>query len=763
METYLFIVIILLVIAAIDLMVGVANDAVNFLSSSIGAKAASLKVILIVASLGVLFGVTFSSGMMEIARSGVIHPEHFLIGELMAIFFAVMITDILLLDLFNTFGLPTSTTVSIVSELFGAGVALAIIKLTQQGQDFSHLSEYINVSKVFAIFTGIFLSIVAAFLVGSLVQFISRAIFTFDYKSRIKRYGALWGSLALTLISYFILIKGAKGASFISIETMNLIQDQAWIIMLFSFVFWAIVLHLLIQFTKVNILKVIVLAGTFALAMAFAANDLVNFIGVPLAALSTYTIALSSADPLSITMEALKEPVQANTLILLLAGAIMVATLVLSHKARSVTKTTLLLGRQDEGYERFESLPASRAIVRMVLTINDFFQKLIPESWKAKISQRLDVSKYQPEPTKEGEEAPSFDLVRAAVNLMVAAGLISFGTSLKLPLSTTYVAFIVAMATALPDKAWGRESAVFRVSGVLTVIGGWLFTAFIAASVACAIAFAVYFGEFPVILGFVLLSAFAFWRTNKLFKKRTEVMDKAEKSLNQIVDSPQNLLQVIFKKISEPMKEMDVLFSKNFSSLFDHKLSESTKINKKTHTLLKHIDYTIQEVMTLLRKAKTKDLDFGHKYGQAFGALHDMSLSLDHISSQCRIFIDNNHKPFIDEEKQELKDLITLANKIIHNSVSCLEMMKFNNLNELTTTEKELNEKMQRYLKRQIKRASKHSKTTKRSILFINLLEATRNISRNAVVITTLCYDIQRDFETNNEEKTEPKQKILPE
>ncbi len=762
MEIYLVVLIVLIITAIVDLVVGVSNDAVNFLSSSVGSKAAPMRVIMIVASAGIMLGVTFSSGMMEIARNGVIYPEHYLMTELMYIFFAIMISDVLVINLFNTFGLPTSTTVSIVSELTGAGFALAVIRLTQSGQDFSHIAEYLNLSKVFVIFTAIFVSIIVSFIFGVIVQFISRVIFTFDYKTRIKRYGAVWGAFALTFISYFILIKGAKGASFLSESTVLWIKDNTILILGTNFILWAFALHTLLLLTKFNIFKFIVLIGTFALAMSFAANDLVNFIGVPLAALSTYTIAAASPDPMNLTMEALNHPLKTNTLILLFAGAVMVVTLFISQKARSVTKTTLLLGRQDEGYERFESLPASRAIVRMVLSASDFVQRITPESWKKNLADRLDVTKYQPEKIKVGEEQASFDLIRAAVNLMVAATLIALGTSFKLPLSTTYVTFIVAMATALPDKAWGRESAVYRVSGVLTVIGGWLITAFIAGSLSFSIAFAVYYGGFPVVIGLVLVAIFIFYRTDKLFKRRKAKMIKEEERLADKEITSVNLLSEVFYKIANLMLEMKSLFSKNFNSLFEHKLSHSAKVNKSTHILLLQIDFSIHEIMLMIRNSKPKNMDLGHKYGQTFGALHDMALSLDHIAQQCKIFIDNNHKPFVEEEAQEITELTEIANNILRLAISSLQTLQFTNNNELNSLEKVLGEKLQKYLKHQIKRASKYSKNSKRSILFINLLEAIRNISRNAVVITTLCCEIQREYNAKDD-SPETGQKILPE
>ncbi|MBN2122917.1 MAG: inorganic phosphate transporter, partial [Deltaproteobacteria bacterium] len=424
MDFYLFAVFILVLLAVSDLIVGVSNDAVNFLNSSIGSKVAPRYVIMIIASLGILVGVTFSSGMMEVARKGIFHPRFFLMQEIMIIFMAVMLTDILLLDLFNTFGFPTSTTVSIVFELLGAAVAVSTMKLLEIGGDLFTLANYINTEKVLAIISGILLSVVIAFTLGALVQFITRTIFTFDYQSRLKRYGGLWGGVALSMIIYFILIKGAKGTSFMTPQTVAWIETHTGSVLLVSFVFSACLLQLLMIFTKVNILRPVVLIGTFALAMAFAANDLVNFVGVPLAGLSAYRIAQASGKPLEILMEALQAPVQTNTLFLLLAGGVMVGTLWISKKARSVTETEIKLGQQDEGIERFGSSQLSRTIVRMVAALFDQTAKVIPKRWRARIARRLDPKQYNPRLSWKGVP-PSFDLLRASVNLMVASAVVS--------------------------------------------------------------------------------------------------------------------------------------------------------------------------------------------------------------------------------------------------------------------------------------------------------------------------------------------------
>ncbi|MEJ2289833.1 MAG: inorganic phosphate transporter [Deinococcales bacterium] len=447
MDFFHIAILILFGLALSDLIVGVSNDAVNFLSSSIGSKVASRHVIMIVASLGILAGVTFSSGMMEVARKGIFNPQFFTMPELMIVFLAVMLTDILLLDLYNTFGLPTSTTVSIVFELLGAAVAVSLLKLYAIGDSFGRVVEYINTGQALASIFGILLSVVVAFVAGAVVQYVSRIVLTFDYEKRLRRYGAGWGGAALSAITYFILVKGAKGASFITAEALDWIGSHTVFLLVGSFLVSALFLQLLLSLTRVNILKLIILVGTFALAMAFAANDLVNFIGVPLAGLSSFQVATAAADPLTTTMEALRQPVRGNTMILLIAGAVMVVTLWVSRKARSVTQTTVQLGRQEEGFERFEATVLSQTIVRFVSTLLATTSRVFPNSVRRLVRRRFDRSHHRPTPDADAA-VPSFDLVRAAVNLVVAAALISLATSFKLPLSTTYVTFMVAMGAS---------------------------------------------------------------------------------------------------------------------------------------------------------------------------------------------------------------------------------------------------------------------------------------------------------------------------
>ncbi|NQU85257.1 MAG: inorganic phosphate transporter, partial [Mariniphaga sp.] len=473
---YLILVVILFALAISDLIVGVSNDAVNFLNSAIGSKAARKWVIYTVASLGVLVGATFSSGMMEVARKGIFHPDMFVFSEIMVIFLAVMITDIILLDTFNTFGLPTSTTVSIVFELLGAAVAVSLVKIYSSDGSLVELAKYINSGKALAIITGILLSVFVAFVVGAIIQYLSRLMFSFRYQKNLKYFAGFFGGLAIASITYFMIIKGAKGASFMKAETVAFLKNNMLEILIYSLIGWTILLQLLYWLFKIDIPKIIVLVGTFALAMAFAGNDLVNFIGVPLAGFESFkawsTQAISSPDEFQMTI--LTGKVGTPTYMLLIAGLVMIITLITSRKARSVVATTLDLSRQNEGEERFQSSLFSRLVVRNTINVNKKFKRLMPGNVNRFLENRFQA--IQDFTASNDPDKPAFDKIRASVNLIVASILISLGTSLKLPLSTTYVTFMVAMGTSLSDRAWDRESAVYRISGVFTVISGWFLT-----------------------------------------------------------------------------------------------------------------------------------------------------------------------------------------------------------------------------------------------------------------------------------------------
>ena len=507
----------LFLLAVLDLSIGVSNDAVNFLNSAIGSRVTSRRVILIVAGFGVLVGSLLSSGIMEVARKGIFNPEFFTFADVMVVFLAVMLADVLLLDMFNTFGLPTSTTVSIVFELLGAAVAVAFLALL--GTDGGSVVDYVNVERAILIISGIGLSVVVAFVLGTMVQFLSRMLFTFQQNNHSDGIRIAWSAIAFTVISYFLILKGLKGAAFITDTTYAYIYANALWVTLGSLFFWSVVMWVLNRL-GVDLLAIAVLGGTFSLALAFASNDLVNFIGVPLAGLSSYQEwSASGLAPDTMTMEALKEPVRGNTLILAGAGAVMVTTLWFSSKARSVTQTEVNLARQDEGAERFRPGPVSRSIVRTFIATGETAMEAVPRQWRTIIAERFAREKAQ----TFDLDRPAFDKLRASVNLTVASILIVFATSLKLPLSTTFVSFMVAMGTSLADRAWGRDAAVYRIAGVFSVIGGWLVTAIAAFLLAGTFAVLIRsFGVYAIAI-LVTLAAFALVHTYRYHKRRSQM------------------------------------------------------------------------------------------------------------------------------------------------------------------------------------------------------------------------------------------------
>ena len=509
---YLGIVIFLFLLAIFDLTVGVSNDAVNFLNSAIGAKAASFKTIILIAAAGIFCGATMSNGMMEIARHGIFRPEAFHFNELMCIFLAVMVTDVVLLDIFNTLGMPTSTTVSMVFELLGGTFALAMLKIAA-GPESLTFAELLNTEKALTVILGIFLSVAIAFFFGTLVQYLSRIIFTFNYTTKLKWTIGLFGGIAVTAIIYFMLIKGIKDASFMTDAHKLWVKDNTLTIVGGCFVFFTVLMQIL-HWCKVNVFKVIVLLGTFALAMAFAGNDLVNFVGVPLAGFSSYTDFMANGNGVAndYLMGALNEPAKTPFIFLFLSGVIMVISLITSKKAQNVIKTSVDLSRQDDGNEMFGSSAIARSLVRSMTTLGNNISKIIPEKVKVWLDSRFNKDEAIL------ANGAAFDLVRASVNLVLAGLLIALGTSLKLPLSTTYVAFMVAMGSSLADRAWGRESAVFRVTGVLSVIGGWFITAGAAFIICFFVTMIMYFGGMTAMVIMIGVAAFILIRSNNKYR-----------------------------------------------------------------------------------------------------------------------------------------------------------------------------------------------------------------------------------------------------
>lgn len=743
---YLIIIVILFALAISDLIVGVSNDAVNFLNSAIGSKAAPFRIIIAVAALGVLVGATFSSGMMEVARKGIFHPDMFHFNEIMIIFLAVMFTDILLLDLFNTFGLPTSTTVSIVFELLGSAVAVAVVKITRAAEGLANLSLYINSDRALAIITGIFISIVISFTVGAIIQWFVRLMFSFNSKRSINFWGGLWGGISIAAISYFMLIKGAKGASFMSESTVDWIHENSFRIILFSFLIGGIIFQLLINIAKVNVLKIIVLIGTFALAMAFAGNDLVNFIGVPLAGYESFTAFHGSgADPSSFPMEILKEPVKTPTFFLLIAGLIMAVTLRFSSKSKSVTATTIDLSRQNEGTERFTSSAFARWLVRIVMDISLFFRRITPAPIQNFIDSRFDESVMRKKDRKK-HEILAFDLVRASVNLVVAAILISIGTSLKLPLSTTYVTFMVAMGTSLSDKAWGRESAVYRITGVFAVVGGWFLTAISAFSVAFLIAIIIDFGGMVAIITMAVLVVFIVVRTHIYHKKRQKAEKKAFST--EKIDAAD-----IIENCNDTVRSILANVSKNYYLALLNFNKEKRKgllaVKKETKEILKETKALKQTVHLTIDQLSEDDIETGHYYVEVLDYLKETSNCLTFIVNPLFNHIDNNHRPLDKKESEELGKFNDKMSEFFNFALTILKQQKPGNFSDLKKLRDEMIEESNTIRKSVIKSIKNDGKKTKVTLLLLDVLTE----SKNMVMFVTNVIQAQREFTVSGKGK----------
>lgn len=719
-EFYLVAIVLLLAFAVFDLVVGVSNDAVNFLNSAVGSRAAPRRIIMIIASLGILTGVLFSGGMMEVARKGIFHPQLFTMPELVTIFLGVMLTDIILLDFFNTFGLPTSTTVSIVFELLGAAVAVSLLKIFSAGAAFGDLVQYINTSKALAIIMGILLSVVIAFLCGAVVQFLTRLVFTFDYTKKMKRYGALWSGIAMATITYFILVKGAKSASFISAESGAWIKDNAWLLMAGIFAISVVIFHLLLL-RGVNILKPVVLIGTFALALAFAANDLVNFIGVPIAGLHAYQAAQATAEPLTVTMEALAGKVPSGSWLLLLAGGVMVGTLWVSRKARTVTETEVNLGRQEEGEERFGSTALSRLIVRMGIDLGKGVNRFIPAACRRFIDRRMRSTRSETD--ADDANRPSFDLLRASVNLMVASAIVSYATSYKLPLSTTYVTFMVAMGTSFSDLAWGRESAVYRVTGVLTVISGWFMTAFMAFSVAAIFASIVHFGGAYGLGALLVLAGFILWRSHRTHSER--VRDKQEHdaiyNLKHVKDTGK-VIAASFEQVGillgEVRKSLDLtleaLFANNIYGL-EKERNRSKRIQRWTNILCANIF----KAMRLLQKT---DVQRPLRYAQTIRRLQKLADGQRDIVNRSFVHVRNHHKGLLQEQIDELEEVRTILNGILQEAENLLARGAPGDVSGLLARDDDLRNLARKLNEAQVSRIQDDSSKTRLSILYYAII-----------------------------------------
>lgn len=727
---YLVMLIVMAVLAIIDIGVGVSNDAVNFLNSAVGSKAAPFKAVLIVASVGILIGALFSSGMMEIARSGIFVPAMFSFEEVMIIFLTVMVADIILLDIFNYIGFPTSTTVSIVFELLGASFCLALIKILSDNGLSDQIADYINTSKVSEIVISILLSVVLSFAVGALVQYITRIFFTFSADERIKKAGAVFGGIAITAITFFILIKGMKNLSFVTENANIWIKSHQLLIIGISLVVWTLVSQLLISILKVNILKVIILIGTFALAMAFAGNDLVNFIGVPVAAIQSYDLFTASGvtDGSTYMMgELASNEIVAPFYYLLIAGIVMTITLWTSKKAHHVMETELSLSNQNAGAEKFNPNFLSRIIVRGFVYVGKLFNAVLPARLQIRINSRFEKPIVKKSKNKEQEH---FDMIRASVNLIVASILISIGTSMKLPLSTTYVTFMVAMGTSLADRAWDRDSAVFRVAGVFNVIGGWFLTGFSAFMLAATVAAIMFFGDQFGIIAMLVLLAFILYRSNKQYKEKAKnktqtdvpVFDEDDiASIQKINQKNTQQIAKILEKINNKLGNSILGLEQENSKFFIDNKKDIKKLNKSIEGLKSNF-------YVLMKEMDSNVVDSSKFLIKSYGNLQNVVLSLDFINNAAKAHIANNHKKL---KKSQIKDLAKISVSLSE-LLSAAKEFFLNADTEQTEKVNELCEKSREIIdysmSREISRVKKDKTSQKANTLFISILLETNYI-----------------------------------
>lgn len=722
---YLIIVIFLGLLAITDLIVGVSNDAVNFLNSAIGSRIASFKTIMFIAAIGVLIGATFSSGMMEVARNGMFNPEMFTFKDVMVIFIAVMVADVILLDIFNSFGLPTSTTVSLVFDLLGASVAVAVYKLAGTEDGLSAIGEYINTANALGIISGILISVAVAFTVGCVVQYISRLIFTFSYEKTYKYYGGIFGGLSVTAIFYFLIMKGAKGSSFMPAEVLSFINDHTFPILLATFAFLTLLFQTLILLFKTNILKFIILTGTFSLAFAFAGNDLVNFIGVPLAGLESYTTFVANggdANALNMMMNSLHDTVQTPTYFLLAAGVIMVLTLYFSRKAKKVIQTSIQLSSQSQDKENFQSTPLSRAIVRVVLKAGESIDRFIPNQVSNWVATRFEKPKTEP-----GADILPFDQIRASVNLVVSSILIASATALTLPLSTTYVTFMVAMGTSLIDGAWGRDTAVYRVSGVITIIGGWFFTGFSAFTLAFVMGMVVMWGGFVSVIVLSVVVIYLIISSNFIHKKGDDDQElKMPENLIAKSFNKAGVFNAVYDRIENATERVSGMFDTAIDSIVQNNLKDLKVVNKEAtefNQYTKNIKRNIPEMMSNMTE---ESIETGHYYVQILEQLRDIAHCITFITQPSYEHINNNHTPFHEEQNEALKALQKKFDSFMSLIMATLKAKRFEDFTPILEGRDEILALITDLQKDHLRYLREYHVSTKSSVLYLAILNQSR-------------------------------------
>ena len=726
-DPYILMLIALAILAMVDLVVGVSNDAVNFLNSAIGSKAITIRNIMIIASIGVFFGAITSSGMMEVARKGIFNPDMFMFQDIMFIFMAVMITDILLLDVFNTLGMPTSTTVSIVFELLGAAVAISLIKISQNdAESISAIWNYINYEKASLIIFGILLSVVVAFSVGALVQFVSRLIYSFNFEKRPSYINALFGGFAITAITYFIIIKGMKGTPYYK-DVKHLIEDNTLLIIAGSFLLWTVISQVFIKVLKLNVLKLIIGIGTFSLAMAFSGNDLVNFIGVPIAAWNSYEAwSVSGVEANAFSMEILAKKVPSNVWLLLLAGGIMVVTLWTSSKARNVIKTGIDLSRQGEGHEKFQPNPLSRLVVRASMGINAGLSYIIPAKTIAFVDSKFQKPVIEL-PKDKTYELPAFDMVRASVNLIVAGILISIATSMKLPLSTTYVTFMVAMGTSLADRAWGRESAVYRVAGVINVVGGWFLTAITAFLAAALVAYLISWDMvmIPVLL---VLVAFLIGRNTLIHRKKSKEVKEQQYIERAELITINGVIEESADHISEVANRVNKLYTNVVNDLSNHDLNKLRKTDKHVGKLNDEIDGLKDGVFYFIKSLDDTSVQASRFYILVLGYLQDVAQSISYISRASFKHVNNNHKNLKKDQISDLKEIDNQLSDLLAKVSTIFEHRSFDDLDPILVEKQALLQDVSASIEKQVTRIRQEESSPKNTTLYFSILLETQDL-----------------------------------
>ena len=747
METfYLFLIIFLFVLAVFDLSVGVSNDAVNFMNSAIGSKAASFKVIMVIAAIGIFVGASLSNGMMDIARHGIYQPQHFYFSEIMCILLAVMLTDVVLLDIFNSLGMPTSTTVSLVFELLGGTVAISLIKIANSNGALQ-LGDLLNTDKAFTVILAIFLSVAIAFFFGAIVQYISRLIFTFNYKKHMNYFIGLFGGLAATSILYFMLIKGLKESSFMEGDLKTMIYSNTDTIVWGALIFFTLLMQVL-HWLKVNVFKVVILLGTFALALAFAGNDLVNFIGVPLAGYSSYMDLMAQGGTTTtdtFLMESLLEPAKTPWYFLVGSGLVMVIALATSKKAQAVIKTSVDLARQSDGNENFGTSPVARVLVRTCNNASNTILSVVPLRVKDWIDSRFNNNEIIL------EDKASFDLVRASVNVVLSGLLIALGTSLKLPLSTTYVAFMVAMGSSLADRAWGRESAVYRITGVLSVIGGWFITA--AFTICFLVALLIHVGGIAAMAAMVGLAIYMLIRNQILYKKKMkkeamqEEVDSTISKLRETKDKREALS--LFREHSRD-ELCDVLnfasdtFNRSVHGFMDENLRELRKVMSAIEEKKSYLKQ-VKRVGTLGVTQLEHDIaiDKGLYYYQGNDFASEIVFSIRRLTEPGKEHVDNHFSPLCEVQKEDFGKMTDEIVSFLNRSSVMIESNDYHRMDDLIAESVDLTAKLTLLKKEELKRIQGQSGSTKVSMVYLNMVQEAQNV----VSFTANLLKVSRKFQ----------------